>query len=194
MYCNQSSEKMRFGKKCVLGKTSLGRNANLTEFEVFSGFAFRPQCRPKRIFSKDWVSRQIREIEAMSTTAARALSGYRRLFRARSFLFQGDDRALRESRLAIRAEFTKNKNAPPSQIPQLLQMIDDAEDMLLHGIVQGQLNEEKNVVEVKLGPEHESRMDSETMTHLDPITSETGKEMDGRGSKPVIEVTKRSGS
>lgn len=130
----------------------------------------------------------------MSTTAARALSGYRRLFRARSFLFQGDDRALRESRLAIRAEFTKNKNAPPSQIPQLLQMIDDAEDMLLHGIVQGQLNEEKNVVEVKLGPEHESRMDSETMTHLDPITSETGKEMYGRGSKPVVEVTKRSGS
>jgi hypothetical protein len=51
---DQSSEKMRFGKKCVSGKTSLGRNANLTQFEVFSGFAFRPQCRPKRIFSKDW--------------------------------------------------------------------------------------------------------------------------------------------
>jgi hypothetical protein len=33
---------MRFGKKCVSGKTSLGRNANLTKFEVFSGFAFRP--------------------------------------------------------------------------------------------------------------------------------------------------------
>jgi hypothetical protein len=41
-------------KKCVSGKTSLGRNANLTEFEVFSGFAFRPQCPPKHIFSKDW--------------------------------------------------------------------------------------------------------------------------------------------
>ena len=127
------------------------------------------------------------------STVARALSGYRRLFRARSILFQGDERALRESRVAIRAEFDKQKQAPASQIPELLQMIDDAEDMLLHGIVRGELNEDRNVVEVKLGPEHESRMDSETMTHLDPITSDTGKEMDGKGSKPVIEVTKNSG-
>lgn len=73
-------------------------------------------------------------------------------------------------------------------------MIDDAEDMLLHGIVRGELNADRNVVEVKLSPEHESRMDTETMTHLDPITSDTGKEIDGggKGGKPVIEVT-RSG-
>lgn len=127
-----------------------------------------------------------------ATTVARALSGYRRLFRARATLFQGDERALRESRVAIRAEFTKNKNAPAAQIPELLQMIDDAEDMLLHGIVRGELNEDRNVVEVKLSPEHESRMDTETMTHLDPITSDTGKQMDGKG-KPVIEVTKSNG-
>jgi complex III assembly factor LYRM7 len=129
-----------------------------------------------------------------ASTAARALAGYRRLFRARSFLFQGDERALRESRIAIRAEFTKNKHAPASQIPELLQMIDDAEDMLLHGIVRGELNADRNVVEVKLSPEHESRMDTETMTHLDPITSDTGKQMDGdKGGKPVIEVTRSGG-
>lgn len=73
-------------------------------------------------------------------------------------------------------------------------MIDDAEDMMRHGIVRGELNEERNVVEVKLGPEHESRMDSETMTHLDPITADTGKEMDSGGKgKPIVEVTKSSG-
>lgn len=71
-------------------------------------------------------------------------------------------------------------------------MIDDAEDMLLHGIVRGELNKDRNVVEVKLSPEHESRMDTETMTHLDPITSDTGKQIDGKG-KPVIEVTKSNG-
>ena len=125
-----------------------------------------------------------------ASTTARALSGYRRLFRARASLFQGDERALRESRHAIRAEFVKNKNATESQIPELLQMIDDAEDMLLHGIVRGELNEERGVVEVKLSPEHESRMDTETMTHLDPITSDM-KGIDGKG-KPVIEITKNS--
>lgn len=70
-------------------------------------------------------------------------------------------------------------------------MIDEAEDMLLHGIVRGELNAERNVVEVKIGPEHESRMDSETMTHLDPITKDTGDKI-GDG-KPNIEITKSSG-
>ena len=131
-----------------------------------------------------------------SPTALRTISGYRRLFRARRHLFIGDNRALRESRIAIRAEFDKNKNVtgPPEHIEGLLRMIDEAEDMLLHGIVRGELNRERNVVEVKLGPEHETRMDSETMTHLDPITSETGKQIiDGCGT-PKIEITKTSGS
>ena len=129
-----------------------------------------------------------------STTALRALSGYRRLFRARRQLFAGDDRALAESRLAIRAEFDRNRHVvgPPDRIEGLLSMIDDAEDMLLHGIVRGELNPERNVVEVKIGPNHEARMDGDTMTHVDPITSETGAAMmDGR--KPMIEVTKGGG-
>jgi complex III assembly factor LYRM7 len=71
-------------------------------------------------------------------------------------------------------------------------MIDDAEDMLLHGIVRGELNPDRNVVEVKIGTNHEARMDGNTMTHVDPITAETGDAMtDGR--RPRIEVTKGGG-
>ncbi|KAL7527115.1 hypothetical protein ACHAXR_006972 [Thalassiosira sp. AJA248-18] len=130
-----------------------------------------------------------------SSTALRAISGYRRLFRARSKLFTNDTRALRESAIAIRSEFDKNKHVtgPPEHIEGLLTMIDEAEDMLLHGIVRGELNTERNVVEVKIGEEHGGRMDGETMTHVDPITSETGSMMDD-GGKPKIEVTKSSGS
>ena len=121
--------------------------------------------------------------------AARALSGYRRLFRARNALFQNDERALRESALAIRNEFNKNRLATEPAIEGLLAMIDDAEDMLRHGIVQGELNKERNVVEVKIQPEHEIRMDPDSITHLDPITSETGDRMDPSG-KPEVEVTR----
>ena len=71
-------------------------------------------------------------------------------------------------------------------------MIDEAEDMLLHGIVRGELNEDRNVVEVKIGAEQESRMDTDTMTHVDPITAETGAKIDGNCSKPKIEITKTS--
>ena len=131
-----------------------------------------------------------------SSTALRALSGYRRLFRARKQLFAGDARALAESRVAIRAEFDKNRNitGPPEQIEGLLSMIDEAEDMLLHGIVRGELNQDRNVVEVKIGPEHEARMDGETLTHVDPITAETGGKMDGSSDgQPKIEITKTGG-
>ena len=81
----------------------------------------------------------------MSSAAARAFSGYRRLFRARNKLFQGDMRALAESRIAIRAEFEKNRVVPDlHHLEGLLVMIDEAEDMMLHGIVQGKLNEHGN--------------------------------------------------
>eukprot|EP00584_Thalassiosira_punctigera_P023867 CAMPEP_0172553816 /NCGR_PEP_ID=MMETSP1067-20121228/51837_1 /TAXON_ID=265564 ORGANISM="Thalassiosira punctigera, Strain Tpunct2005C2" /NCGR_SAMPLE_ID=MMETSP1067 /ASSEMBLY_ACC=CAM_ASM_000444 /LENGTH=136 /DNA_ID=CAMNT_0013342053 /DNA_START=235 /DNA_END=645 /DNA_ORIENTATION=+ len=126
----------------------------------------------------------------------RAISGYRRLFRARRKLFAGDVRALAESKIAIRVEFDKNRQVtgPPEHLEGLLSMIDDAEDMMLHGIVRGELNKERNVVEVKIGPEHEARMDEGTMTHVDPITSETGDRIGGDGgSQPKIEITKSSG-
>jgi complex III assembly factor LYRM7 len=85
-------------------------------------------------------------ITSSATTAfnkARVLSGYRRLFRARKVLFRDDTRALKESRFAIRSEFEKNRNISPVSLQTLdpyLIMIDEAEDMLLHGFAKGTLN------------------------------------------------------
>ena len=64
---------------------------------------------------------------------------------------------------------------------------------MLSGVVQGELNEERNVVEVKISPEHDAKIDGDSLTHVDAITSETGDKMDSSG-KPKIEVTKNSGS
>ena len=110
----------------------------------------------------------------MSSISSRVFSGYRRLFRARKVLFTGDDRAMRESRIAIRTQFDANRNATdPAQLEGLILMVDEAEDMLLNGIVRGELNTEKNTYEVKVKKEHAQNMDSETITHMDPITAET---------------------
>jgi complex III assembly factor LYRM7 len=77
----------------------------------------------------------------MASTTARALAGYRRLFRARKQLFLGDVRAMTESRVAIRAQFDQNRNVTdPQHLEGLLVMIDEAEDMLLNGIVRGELS------------------------------------------------------
>lgn len=120
---------------------------------------------------------------------AKVVSGYRRLFRARAKLFVGDQRAMMESRKAIRAEFDKNRFVKdPATMEGLLTMIDEAEDMLVHGIVRGELNQSSGNYEVKIKPEHAERMDSETMTHIDPITAETGES----NGKPEITVTKSS--
>lgn len=74
----------------------------------------------------------------------RVLAGYRRLLRARQQLFQGDTTALGASRLAIRDEFLKNQTAPTDgdHFEGLLTMVDEAEDMLRHQIVQGVLHPE----------------------------------------------------
>ena len=86
-------------------------------------------------------------------TAARVFSGYRRLFRARKILFQGDERAMRESRIEIRKNFDMNRAASdPAHIEGLLTMVDEAEDMLLHGIVRGELNDQTgNYGELSMG-------------------------------------------
>jgi complex III assembly factor LYRM7 len=75
---------------------------------------------------------------------ARVLSAYRRLFRARKNLFAGDQRAMEESRRAIKAEFVKNKEVPTvgDHFEALMTMVDEAEDMLRHHIVRGELNQE----------------------------------------------------
>jgi len=80
----------------------------------------------------------------MSGFIPRVLSGYRRLFRARKSLFTGDQRAMIESRTAIRAQFNANKYVTDrTQMEGLLTMVDEAEDMLLNGIMRGELNPNK---------------------------------------------------
>ena len=122
-----------------------------------------------------------------SSTLPRVLSGYRRLFRARKKLFQNDHRAMIESRHAIRAQFDMNRNATGVQhIEGLLSMIDEAEDMLLHGIVQGELNEETGNYQVKVKPEHTDTVETD-QSKMEPITKETG---DTYGQSSKVEVTK----
>jgi hypothetical protein len=75
----------------------------------------------------------------------RVLSGYRRLLRARTKLFVGDDRAMAESRIAIKAEFIRNAILTNStDIEACLGGVDEAETMLLHEIMRGTLNDRGN--------------------------------------------------
>ena len=78
----------------------------------------------------------------MSQRAA-VLSSYRRLYRARAALFGGDVRAMGESRQAVRAQYLQHgaqEIADLQHFQGLLGMVDDAVDMLRHGIVRGDLN------------------------------------------------------
>ena len=124
-----------------------------------------------------------------SSTVSRVLSGYRRLFRARKQLFQNDNRAMVESRAAIREQFEMNRNATGAQhIEGLLTMIDEAEDMLLHGIVQGELNEETGNYQVKVKSEHTDTVVAD-QSKMEPITKEMGDSY-GKPEKPKIVVTR----
>ena len=81
----------------------------------------------------------------MSQPAQRAavLRSYRRLYRARSALFQGDGQAMRESRKVVRQQFLQHGTTPIVDAPHfagLLTMVDEAVDMLRNGIVRGNLN------------------------------------------------------
>jgi complex III assembly factor LYRM7 len=79
-----------------------------------------------------------------SAAASRVFVGYRRLFRARKTLFRGDVLALKESRVAIKQDYINNAGVSAQQDPVhyegLLNMADEAVDMMLHGVVQGKLN------------------------------------------------------
>mmetsp|Transcript_8037 Transcript_8037/g.11489 ORF Transcript_8037/g.11489 Transcript_8037/m.11489 type:complete len:130 (+) Transcript_8037:168-557(+) len=124
----------------------------------------------------------------MSPTINRVFSGYRRLFRARKSLFAGDHRAMAESRIAIKEQFQNNQHVKdPTQIEGLLSMVDEAEDMLLHGIVRGNLNQETGNYEVKIKADHAETMTTENNVSMEPITTETGSSL---GSKPNVVTTK----
>jgi complex III assembly factor LYRM7 len=119
------------------------------------------------------------------SSVSRVLSGYRRLFRARQSLFQGDDRAMRESRVAIRAEFDKNLQVTEgAHLEELITMIDEAEDMLLHGVARGELNPHTGRYEVKIKPEH---MQGSSDLKVERISPTIAKNL----SQPLkVEVTK----
>lgn len=74
---------------------------------------------------------------------ATVLSSYRRLYRARASLFRGDDKAMKESRKAVRAQYLQHGEEPIADLRHfqgLLTMVDEAVDMMRHGIVRGDLN------------------------------------------------------
>lgn len=78
-----------------------------------------------------------------SSGISRVISGYRRLFRAQKKLFGEDYYAQRQAKIAIRDHFEQNRCVTDREtLKDMLQQIDDAEDMLLHGIAQGKLNEQ----------------------------------------------------
>lgn len=151
----------------------------------------------------------------MSTAQSRVFSAYRRLFRARQFLFRGDTLALRESRLAIKAEFVKNRAAPTSgaHFEAMLAAADEASDMLLHGIVQGKLDEQSGnysmsstlvvvllfayvslthyllcSTEVKFEPEHVEGMADMHLPKVEPVTDSMVEQLQRQQVPPVVEV------
>jgi complex III assembly factor LYRM7 len=80
----------------------------------------------------------------------------------------------------------------PAHLEGLLVMVDEAEDMLLHGIVRGELNRERNTYEIKIKKEHAESMDKETITHMDPITAETSCNESEKPDMVVVTATKSS--
>lgn len=70
------------------------------------------------------------------------MSSYRRLYRARARLFPGDAVAMAKSRTEVRAQYLQH-TAPldDEHFSALLGMVDEAEDMMRHSIVQGRLNQ-----------------------------------------------------
>lgn len=64
-------------------------------------------------------------------------------------------------------------------------MVDEAEDMLLNGIMRGELNPSKGHYEVKVKPEHADSMETDR-TNIEPITSETANKI---SNNPKVEIT-----
>jgi complex III assembly factor LYRM7 len=74
-------------------------------------------------------------------------SSYRRLCRARRGLFRNDTHAMQESRVAVREQYLQHNSRgsaaaiPDDEFYNLLSMVDEAVDMMKHGIAQGNLNQ-----------------------------------------------------
>ncbi len=82
------------------------------------------------------------------------LGGFKRLLRARTKVFSGDENAMEASRKQLRAEFLKQRNETDvKKIEKHLVGIKEVEEMLLFNVVQGKSNERGNY-EVKIEPQH----------------------------------------
>ncbi len=101
-------------------------------------------------------------------------SAYRRLFRARQIAFSGDRVALRESRLALRAEFQKNASVrDAAALAELFKGVDEVEDMLTSGILQGKVVKDEKTdstkVEVKIRKDQSMKMDKKDINKIEHL-------------------------
>lgn len=107
------------------------------------------------------------------------LGGYRRLMRASRQAFRGDAYALQQAQLALRDNFMANGQVSDrEQLEELVKGIDEAEDMLLHHIVQGRAKQEEGEAaprfQVKLtDPQRQAMRKDEEIT---PLTEKSASE------------------
>jgi len=95
------------------------------------------------VFSVTTASLSTLSLEADLVIPATPTEGYRRLLRAQRKLFVGDSFAQSQARREIRHHFNQNSNVTDTvTLSNLLKGIAEAEDMLLHGVMQGRLNED----------------------------------------------------
>mmetsp|Transcript_5117 Transcript_5117/g.10606 ORF Transcript_5117/g.10606 Transcript_5117/m.10606 type:complete len:137 (-) Transcript_5117:1145-1555(-) len=118
-----------------------------------------------------------------SASRARVLAGFRRLNRARIELFKGDDHAMKESRLQLRAQIEANRSVPTSGpvFEELVKGMDEAAHMLKHEIVRGNLNEDTGRYDVKIKREHVQGSDDPSgniKPEIEPITEDTVRRME----------------
>jgi len=105
----------------------------------------------------------------------RGLVAFRRLTRARKKLFANDAYALINSRMELRNEFLKNRSAGGEELEELLRGVDEVEDMMLHGILQGKINDDTNTVEIKVQNEHTTAAGDDVQNGTVEITKTTTK-------------------
>ena len=74
-----------------------------------------------------------------------SVSGYRRLLKSASLLFNKDKYALINAKIELKAEFLKNRGVvDPVDLSALLRGIEEIDEMLRFNVVQGALNEKGN--------------------------------------------------
>mmetsp|Transcript_13135 Transcript_13135/g.26794 ORF Transcript_13135/g.26794 Transcript_13135/m.26794 type:complete len:129 (-) Transcript_13135:6-392(-) len=105
------------------------------------------------------------------------LGGYRRLLRARLIAFSGDDNAIAASRLELRTHILNNANVEKSQAEIMVKEMIDLEDVLLGGIVQGEVKQggDEVKVEIQLRKENAEVMDKESINPIEHLGGGLGE-------------------